>query len=236
MASRIVVLSAIAVLGLGSAAHADRRNYAWTYQYMTMAKRATEIEFYQTTSFGSRDFWEFRLELEHGFTERWDFSVYQIFAQVEGGNLLWDAVQFRTRYRFGEEGQYLLDPLLYLEYRRKLDSRRPHKLETRLVLARTISKFNVALNPVYELFVAPGVEHEVGLDVAACWEFNPAISVGFESVSRLELKGEDTELASYLGPAVSFASGNWWYTIGLGVGLTADSHDARARFLMGIRF
>ncbi|MGD9897808.1 MAG: hypothetical protein AB7T22_01650 [Calditrichaceae bacterium] len=213
---------------------ADRRSYVWTYQYMTLPAGLTELEFYQTTRLSDTDLWEYRIEIEHGFTDRWDFSVYQIFSQLEDEALKWDAVQFRTRYRIGEVDQYFMDPLLYLEYRRKTDFSEANKLEAKLILSKTISKFNLAINPVYEYFFAPGEEHEAGLDTGLSWEFSPKFVAGLESTTRFEFKDSETEIGSYLGPTVSFASGNWWYTIGAAWGLTSDSDDARVRFLMGI--
>ncbi len=214
---------------------ADRRNYVWTYQYQTMPAQATELEFYQTTNLNeASDAWEYRIEIEQGLTDRWDFSVYQIFTQTEGGSLHWNAVQFRTRYRIGEEGKYVLDPLLYLEYQRNTDSHLPNKLEGKLILAKTMGRANLSLNPVYELAFAPGTEHEIGLDAGLCYEFTPALSLGLESTTRAEFEDDETAVASYLGPTVSFASGRWWYSIGGGLGISDESDDAKVRFLMGV--
>jgi len=235
-ACRAVQTIAALLIVLSSNSFADRRNYVWTYQYQTMPVGATELEFYQTTQIPEEGhhLWEYRIEVEQGLSHRWDFSVYQIFSQPENGSLAWDAVQFRTRYRIGEEGQYLLDPLLYLEYRRKIDSSDPNKLECKVVLAKTVDRFNLALNPVYEYFFAPGTLHEIGLDMALSWEFAPALSLGAESVTRTEFEEEKTMTQSYLGPALSFAKGEWWYSIGAATGLTEDSDQYRVRFLMGV--
>lgn len=213
---------------------ADRRNYVWTYQYLTMPKNATELEFYQTTMLSEIEKWEFRFEVEHGLTDYWDLSVYQIFSQLEVNDFTWDAVQLRTRYRFGEEGRWFLDPLLYLEYNRKVDLKLPNKLEGKLVLAKTDSNFNLAINPLYELFFAPGTKHELGIDAGFSWQFHPSFVAGMESTSRFEVEDGETVTSSYLGPTVSFASGNWWYTAGVVFGLTDESDDARIRFLMGV--
>jgi hypothetical protein len=199
-----------------------------------MPKGETEVEFYQTTKLKETDDWEYRFEIENGLTDYWDVSVYQIFKQSEGGPITWDAVQFRTRYRLGEEGQYLLDPLLYLEYNRRTDSKKPNKLEGKVILAKTVSKFNFAMNPVYEYFFAPGGEHELGFDAGCSWQFHPRFILGVESTSRFEFEDDEVEIGSYVGPTVSFASGNWWYSIGAAMGITKESDDARIRFLMGI--
>lgn len=214
---------------------ADRRSYVWTYQYMTLPEGVTELEFYQTTNLSLTDKWEYRIEVENGITDQFDFSVYQIFEQQESEAFKWNAIQFRIRYRFGEVNEYFIDPLLYLEYNRKIDFKSPNKFEAKFILAKTVKKINIAINPVYEYFFAPGAEHEIGLDFGISYEFNPRFIVGFESTSRFEFEGEETEIGSYLGPAISFASGNWWYTIGVGKGITDDSDDARVRLLMGIQ-
>lgn len=215
---------------------ADRRNYVWTYQYLTMPKGETELEFYQTTKLRVFDEWEYRIEIEHGLTNHWDFSVYQIFKQREKESFLWEAVQFRSRYRFGEEGQYVLDPLVYIEYNRNLDLKKQNKLEAKVILAKTISKFNCAVNPVYEYSFAPGTNKEAGVDVGLSWEFHPVFIIGIESTSRIEPARGEKEVASYFGPTISLASGKWWYSLGVGFGVTEDSDDARIRFLMGILF
>ena len=142
----------------------------------------------------------------------------------------------RTRYRLGEQGQWLLDPLLYLEYNRKVDLEKTHKLEARLILAKIFSKFNLALNPIYEVFFVPGVEHELGLDVGFCWEVRPRFSIGLESTSRFEFEHGETISKSCLGPTVSLAAGRLWHTVGSAWGLTDDSDSAGIRFLMGMAF
>ena len=232
---RLVFLAAIAVTLIPETLLADRRNYVWTYQYQTMLAGETELEFYQTTRIlEPEDQWEYRFEIEHGLTSRWDFSVYQIFAQQERGALRWDAVQFRMRYRFGEEGRYLMDPLAYLEYNRNTDSGEPNKLEVKLILAKTMGRTNLALNPVYELAFAPGTEHEIGLDAGLCYELTPAFTLGLEATTRTEFEEKEAATSGYAGPTVSFASGEWWYSIGAAIGVTDESDDARVRLLMGV--
>jgi hypothetical protein len=229
-----ILIQAVLILVLCATSFADRRAYVWTYAYQTMPAGATELEFYQTSKLREVDQWEYRIEIEHGLTRRWDMSIYEIFKQDEGGSLSWDAVQWRTRIRFGEEGQYFMDPLLYLEYNRKTDSSKPNKYEAKIILAKTIDRFNMAINPVYELFAGPGTEHEVGLDAGFSWQFHPKLIAGFESTTRMEFEDDETETSSYFGPTISFASGTWWYAAGFAMGLTDGSDDARIRFLMGI--
>lgn len=229
IAGVLVVIFAIAV-----SARADRRKYVWTYAYQTMPAKTTELELYQTSRLAESDLWEFRVEIEHGLTRRWDVSLYEIFAQPQGGSVKWDAMQLRTRYRLGEQGQWFADPLLYLEYNRKTDPVAPNKWEAKLILAKTVDRFNVAVDPVYELKAAPGWQNELGLDAGLSWEFSPAFTAGWESTTRMEFEHGESETASYTGPTLSFASGEWWIAAGAAWGLTEKSDDTRIRLLLGV--
>ncbi len=215
---------------------ADRRRFVWSYHPVTLAEDDSELEFYQTTKLDDVNSWEYRIEVEHGLTPRWDLSIYQIFSQQDGEPFLWDAVQLRTRYRLSEPGRIPLDPVLYLEYRRKLNFSQQNKAEAKLLLGTDINQFTIALNPVYEFFWAPGDPvHEIGFDAGLTWEVNFKVSIGIESSSRIEfVKNTNSSTNSYIGPTISLASGPIWYTFGYAVGITDQSNDARARLLMGI--
>lgn len=214
---------------------ADRRKYVWTYGTAIMSPDESELEFYQTTRIDNANSWEYRIELEHGISSRADMSVYQIFTQADGGSLKWDAFQVRTRYRLAEPGKVAFDPVLYLEYNRKVDLSKQNKLEGKLLLAEDFDKVNLAINPVYEFFWAPGDPiHEFGLDVGLSYELTYKFTIALESTSRYEiLKDADNETSSYFGPTISFATGSVYYTAGYAWGLTDDSNDARVRFILG---
>lgn len=229
----VILLTGVLVI---PTAKADRRKYAWAYQSVTIAPGVAELEFYQTTKLNEVDSWEYRIEIEHGLTSRWDLSIYEIFAQTEGESLKWDAFQIRTRYRLAAPGAYFLDPLFYLEYHRKVDLKKQNKLEVKLILGKNISQVNIAINPVYEFFWAPGDPvHEFGLDIGLSYEVSYQLSFGIETSSRVKvLKDANDKTGSYLGPTISFATGPLFYTVGYGRGLTDDSDNARVRLLIGV--
>lgn len=231
------LLLVLALILAAPATYADRRQFVWSYQYGTIAPGMAELEFYQTTKLARSNSWEYRIEIEQGLSPRWDLAVYQIMSQKEGESFKWDAVQLRTRYRLAEPGELFLDPLLYLEYRRKTDLAKQNKAEVKLILSRDFNQFTFALNPVYEFFWAPGDPvHEIGLDVGLAFEPNYRFSFGVESTTRIEyVRNADAETGSYLGPTFSFASGSMFYTLGYAWGLTDDSDDARVRFIMGVQ-
>ncbi len=223
------------MLGLFVTAHADRRKYAFTYQYGTIAPAASELEFYQTTKLAAVDSWEYRIEIEHGLTPKCDISLYQIFEQNQNESLKWSAVQLRGRYRLANPGEFLLDPLLYLEYNRNTDLTAQNVVEAKVILSRNFGRENLSLNPVFEVKFAPGEPvTEVGFDIGFAHEFSYAVSLGVEGSGRWESEDGETEATSYLGPVISMAHGEVYSTIGVGWGMTDESDDARVRLLLGV--
>ncbi len=241
MFTKLLLLVLTIVMAVPSV-QADRRKYAWTYQTTTLAPDATEFEFYSTgkQNSGTADSWEYRIEVEQGITPKFDFSVYQIFTQTEGASLKWSSFQFRSRYRFGLAGELSLDPVLYLEYRRKLDNQSgQNKLEGKLLLGKDFDKTNISINPVYEYMWASGYDsyQEIGIDAGFSYSPSFKLSLGIESSSRnvfySDVNKED-KFETSLGPTISISSGHTYYTFGVLFGLNDKSDDTRFRLLMGI--
>lgn len=204
----------------------------WTYEYVTQAPGETEVEYYFTSTLdklgqgiGSYEQW---VEFEHGLTEHWDVGLYQMFEQKPGdGYLRYDGWKLRTRYRVSERGVLPVDPLVYLEYIEETGGER--EIEGKLVLGRDIGKVNISANGVEELGWEGSFgerEWEWKVLLASNYEFAPAFKLGAE--------GEVGKETAYVGPAVSFASGHNWFTLGSQWGLTKDSADFRLRFLIGL--
>ncbi len=240
---RLRVLSVLAItyliLFVATSARADRRKFVWTYSYQTMPAGKTELEIYQTTRLSTTNSNELRFEIEHGLTDNWDIALYEIFNQQEGKSFNWDAWQLRSRIKLAPSGQLPLDPLLYLEYQRKIDLTKQNKLEAKLILSRDFDRVNLSINPLYEFFFAPGDPvHEIGLDAGLSFEANYQFSFGAEWVWRREFvpvdEGGVDETAAYVGPTISFAHAEVFANIGYLTGLTDDSDDSRVRFIVGI--
>lgn len=238
MRPRLLTITVLVLTAVASATYADRRPFAFTYTNSMIAPEATELEFYQTTRLRSpnANSWEYRFELEHGISERFDLSVYQIFLQTETEKLAWDAFQIRGRYRLATAGKVVGDPVLYLEYQRKLDLKLQNKFEGKLLTTFHSGNLIVAANPVYEFFWAPGDPiHEFGLDAAVGLELSYRFTLGAELLLRREmLKDVEDESKAYFGPGFSLATGGVFYTFGYVWGLTDDSDDARVRLLIGV--
>ncbi len=226
------------LLGVNSAS-ADRRSYVWTYEYQTMPRGESELEYYLTTKVPDlnrtkdKNTWEHQVEYEYGLTDRWDISVYQRWQQTNtqsDDKFEYTGTKVRTRYRFGEKGMYPLDTLLYLEYIRPDGSDAPEILEGKIILAKDFGRYNVAYNQILKA----GINNEGGNENEyACglsYEFSPSWKVGLEST------GNFTEDKFYIGPTVSWASEKFWVGAGVLRGLNDRSDDLRFRLIVGIPF
>ncbi|MHC4478055.1 MAG: hypothetical protein ACYTEL_20650 [Planctomycetota bacterium] len=238
--NRVIVCAVVlaAVLGV-NVTKADRRGYVWTYEYMTMPKGQSELEYYLTTKgpdlhkFDEKSTWEHQLEYEYGLTDHWDVSIYERWKQTNtdtDDKFEYTGTKLRTRYRLGEKDMYPLDTLLYLEYKRPDGSDAPDVLEGKLVLAKDFGKFNIAYNQVIEAGINNKGRTENKYAAGLNYEFSPSWKVGLEST------GNFTDDEFYLGPSVSWASRKYWVGIGLLRGLNDRSDDLQARLIVGIPF
>ncbi len=234
----ICVMLILVLLCVGSV-KADRRSYVWTYEYQTMPKGESELEYYLTHKvpdvhkYDNKNTWEHQAEYEYGLTGRWDISIYQRWQQTNTDSddkFEYTGTKLRTRYRLGEKDMYPLDTLLYLEYIRPDSSEEAEILEGKLILAKDFGKFNIAYNQILKVGINDkgGNENEYAFGMS--YEFNPTWKVGFEST------GNYTEDKYYIGPTVSWASEKFWVGIGVLRGLNDRSDDFRARLIMGIPF
>ncbi len=236
---RIMGVLVLLVLFGAFPASADRRGYVWTYEYMTMPKGTSEVEYYLTArvpdlhKYDDRNTWEHQVEYEYGLTDHWDVAVYQRWEQTNtqtDDEFEYTGTKLRTRYRFGEKGMYPLDTLLYLEYVRPDDSDSPEVLEGKLILAKDFGKINVAWNQIVEDGISNGGQTEHAYAAGLNYEFNPTWTLGLESTGNL------TDDKYYLGPTVSWAGEKFWIALGGLRGLNDRSDDLRARFIAGIPF
>ncbi len=220
-------------------AKADRRGYVWTYEYMTMHKGQTEVEYYLTHKapdfhkYDTKNTWQHQLEYEYGLTDKWDIALYQNWQQTNSktdDKFEYSGSKLRTRYRFGEKGMYPLDTLLYLEYIRPDDSDSAEILEGKLILAKDFGKFNIAYNQILKVGINDkgGNENEYALGLN--YEFNPRLKIGIET------SGNYTEDKYYLGPTISIAGKKCWAGLGALRGLNDRSDDLRFRLIIGFPF
>ena len=212
---------------------ADQRHFVWTYEYKTVSKGEVEFEHYYTTSHSnSSDLSEglktgHQLELEIGMNEKYDFAVYHQFEQQS--SFVYKGYKLRWRYRIGEKNQYLLDPLLYLEYHGKPDFSE-HGIETKIILAKETTNMIISFNPVLEFEIEED-ENEIEAEYAAglSYKINKLLRAGFE------IKGSNN--GHYFGPTISHGVHDIWFSLGSAFAVGAvkgEKPDMEIRMIMGI--
>ncbi len=219
---------------LTSEAYADRRSYVWTYEYLTMERGEAELESYFTLStpdmgdMEGNTVTDLQFELEVGMSDRFDFAIYQVFSQYPEESLKYKGYKLRARYRFGEQGQYVLDPLAYVEYKGKPDFSE-HGIELKIILAKDIGRFNMALNPILELELNGETEVEAEYAIGLNYEILSLLSAG------LEFKG--SESGHYVGPTIGHGVEQLWMTLGAAFPITdidEGKPEFQIRLLVGI--
>jgi hypothetical protein len=238
----------------GGVARADRRAYAETYEAVTAPQGQLDVELWSTyardgevlngpTTRGNRTM----LELEYGITSRWDVALYNLFdVASDGSDTGYAGIKLETRYRLIPPGLWFVDPVIYFEYQLLRHGDARHKAEVKLILAKDIERWNVALN------VAPEVERLVGGDYVPELEYafgvsrellGPTLKLGAELFGKAEKPpGEKTEVFAWVGPSLSWAQGvsgllsGIWVTIGAGRGITDESDAWYGRAIVGLQF
>ncbi len=211
---------------------ADERYYVWTYDYASLAKGNSEIEYYLTTTTSDRQTskqadWQHQLELEYGITDHLDIGLYQVFEQPAGGPFQYDGFKARLRYRVAEKNQLPLDLVLYVEHEEVANG--DNAFEGKVIVAKDIGKWNMAYNQIYERKYNSGKgEHEYAVGVS--YDIDPQFRLGIES------KGSYTEGEYSAGPSIAWVGNRIWANIGALYGLNKRTNDRQIRFILGIPF
>jgi len=225
-AIKFLILTSICLTMARSDASADWRSYVWTYEYRTVDRGTAEFENYFTISAPDIDsledntFVEHQLELEVGMSERFDFGLYQQFEQGPGESLRYKGYKLKFRYRFGEKGKYILDPLAYFEYKGKPDFSE-HGIEFKMILAKDFGANSVSLNPILEFEGNGEWESEVAYAAGIKRKVGELLKVG------IEVKG--SESGHYIGPVISHGSHHVWGALGSAFGI-GDIDEGKPEF------
>ena len=225
----------IVFLAIASIIMGDNRFYVWTYEYKTMERGRAEFEHYLTFKAPKMDSLAgsvttvHNIEFEFGMNDKFDFSIYQNFEQPAGGAFQYSGYKLRARYKFGGKNQYLMDPLLYFEYKGKPDFIK-HVLEWKLILAKDFESFHYAINPVFEIEYEEGErEYELKYNAGSCYRINELLRIG------LEIKGGKN--GHYLGPVISHGKDTFWVALGSALAFTEiinNKPEFMLRMILGI--
>ena len=233
----------LGICGFSPRASADWRRYVWTYEYLTMPEGGWELENYLTFKVPEwaetrTNSLEEQIEIEYGITNRWDVALYNRLERINqaggGSTTFYKGFKVRMRYRFGEEGAYPLDPLLYVEWVRDVRrDRNPDKLEGKLILAKELGRFNVAYNQIVESRLGSGGRTEHGFAAGVSYPVSLSWILGMEAKGDYYRPGGVGERFS-LGPTVSWLGDGFWFAGGTLFGLNRAADDFGARLLIGI--
>jgi hypothetical protein len=242
-----------AALALPRAALADRRAYGVTYEAVTAPKGELDVESWTTyarageidggpASRGVRQM----IELEYGLTDRWDVALYNMLDVTSGDTTSgYAGAKLETRYRPTLRGEWIVDPVFYVEAAQLFRGDARQKLEAKLILAKDLGPWNVATNLAFEgERMMDGTYNPEGeYAVGASYQGNPTVMVGAEVFGKVEPKdGGGLEHRAWAGPAVSYAGGGHgplrgaWVTLAGGAGLTADADAFYGRLIVGLQF
>ncbi len=218
-------------------ARADRRSFGYTYEYATLPEGQTEVEIWHTQA---RDTWhsdtperfEEKLEIEYGVTDRYDVSMYTVFAESTDENLHLDAVRIENRYRFADRGEWPVDTIAYVELAKDFGAS-IYEIEAKAIVSRDFGPLLIAANAIGEVAFGNNVPHRdlsLGWSVGASYEVTPKLRLGVETWGANEDNpdGIGTTTRASIGPAISVApSSKLWLagTAGFGIGSTFESDD-----------
>jgi hypothetical protein len=248
--------SAAALLAVAlpsSAALADRRAYGTTYEAVTAPRGEIDVETWTTfapqgevdggpSSRGMREM----IELEYGITDRWDVAMYNMLDMITSGDTDSGYAGFKieTRYRPTDRGEWIVDPVFYMEFQQLFRGDANQKYEAKLILAKDIGNVNIAANLALEeeRTTEPAWNTEVEYAVGSSYSLSPAWSIGAELFGKAEKAEMEIENRAWVGPAVSWAGGGSgvlrgvWVTLAGGAGLGGDADPYYARAIVGFQF
>lgn len=262
----------VAVIGAAfvQTAAADERHFVYSYEADVLPEDALEFEQWVTARAGREggDFnqWEFREELEYGFTNQLTGALYLNFKDVyfhpneevgEDGEELEEEENFEFAGISAELKYQLLNPhtnpvglVVYGEATVDSDE---SELEEKIILSSNFAEnwvfaTNVAFEQEWE-YEGSETEEEGKLEITAgiSYSFHPKWSAGIElrnlrEYEELHLQGEELT-AWYLGPNLHYGAATWWATLAAmpQIGLEGsrnleDAERVNVRLIVGKNF
>ncbi len=241
----------------GQEARADRRIFAYSYPYMTLPEGSMEMEHYLDSKWVATDDpatldiaeddlkveWKHQVEFEYAITDRLDFGFYNVFKQKPYGPMVYDGLKVRSRYRFGDPGQYIVDPSIYFEVAYNGND---VKVEQILIFAKRFGKIETALNLKFEEKIkdvggADDFLLEFIPSFGVGYHINLNVAIGLEYLAKTEkAEGEDFEFENhYAGPTISVMGKRFWWTIAFQPQLKFDKDEGalyQARSIFAVVF
>lgn len=247
---RALALATAGIIVFSSPAFAHERHYAFNTEYRTIPQGEFEIEQSVTSKvphwdISNENSFQYQTELEYGVTDKWTIAHYEHWdtenhaGYDDDGRAIKDVTKysgfnFETKYRFGEKGQYWIDPLIYFEISH--DPRKAHEpvvLEEKIVLSKDFNKLNFTYNQIMESVANRGGRTEHEFTFATSYELPAGFRAGIEIKGQYwNPEGHHNELA--MGPTLAWGGKYFWVTAGALFGLNRAQDDTQARVIIGV--
>ena len=248
---------ALGALLLAGTVSADNHIFTYTYEPETEPRGDWEVEQWITSRVGRNaavgqqnyQHWQFRTEIEHGFTDRYTASLYinddyKRFTDPATGakisNNHWTGVSWENRYLVLDPVSHPVGLTLYLEPTYDGDNA---ELEQKIILGQRHGDWKWAVNLTHatewsDHFRATEGELEISAGLAR--QLTHRWSVGLEIRDHNELPeySEWENTAVFIGPVVSYKRANWWAALSVmsqvyGANFTGDPDASHRLELQG---
>ncbi len=239
----IIVLTVFAFNMKNALAHL--RTYAFTEEYKTIPQGNFEFEDWTTfkvpdgTEPANNSF-DYQGELEYGITDRLTIAHYERWRtkNVKGpdDSTVYRGFKFETKYRFGNKGQFWLDPLIYVEWATDPRERDHYNtIESKLVLSKDINKLNVVYNQIMENQLARDGRTNHEFSTGVNYEIFSGVHAGVEFTGQLWAPGSHRNELS-VGPTLAWENKYFWVVAGALFAVNHAADDHQVRLIVGIPF
>jgi hypothetical protein len=225
-------LAAFGAMLLAGNARADNRIFTWSYEPETEPRGEWEYEESVTlragrdAAVGQSDYqrWEFREEVEHGFTDRYTVALglnhdYEYFRDPASGATTsqseWKGVSLENRYQVLDPMDYPVGLTLYLEPTYDGDDA---ELEQKIILGQRHGDWKWALNLTHATEWENSFhdnEGELEISGGLARQLTRRWWLGVEVRNHNELPEYKTweNTAVFAGPVVSYRRLEWWVAL-----------------------
>ena len=246
--NRFLVTAAFAASSLlATEAHADENLFAYSYGSETLPKGGSEAYLWATDrrgkGVGDYNAQDYKFELEHGFSDRFQSSLYVNFVshhikglepelENQDRDFAWNGLQASFKYAFTSPYKDGLGVAIYVEpgfarYGKKSGERENQiSLETKLLLQKNFMQDkliwvgNITAEQEFEYEGGGEWESELEFELSSGLAYNvaPGLHLGVEgryanAFENFPNEFERADYALFAGPTVHYATKKWWATL-----------------------
>jgi hypothetical protein len=189
---------------------------------------------------------EYKNAVGYGVTDRWATELYGEYERQAEENDSGDSalsrmkfthIEWENRFQLAEQGQYWLDPGLYVAYEMPLHEKDPGKVETKLLLEKTFSRFTHTANIIVDKEVGGGstLQTEGGFAWSSRYRLSEHFQPGFEYYAALgEIRKHlpFQEQEHQLGPVFYGKFGPVKYDVGYLFGISDAAPQGEIKWIM----